>query len=139
MGVVSTVIFTFSSGLLLYIPALSRWKHDKLCGTAGGASRYTASLDQRSKVETQYGYTLTLMVLQTPLGSLFCQGEPSFQPPVPRTEDTRWQPKSNSQSIADKGKEDERPRPQYVLKGRANDEDEEVNIQLGRRRNLARN
>ncbi|MBA0795710.1 hypothetical protein Gohar_006552, partial [Gossypium harknessii] len=51
--------------------------------------------------ETQYGYTPMPMVLQTPPRSLFYQG-----------------------------KENERPRPQCVLKGRADDEDEEVGIQL---------
>ncbi|MBA0706119.1 hypothetical protein Golax_018253 [Gossypium laxum] len=36
----------------------------------------------------QYSYTLTLMVSQTPPGSLFYQGGTSSQPPVPRTKDT---------------------------------------------------
>ncbi|KAG8485560.1 hypothetical protein CXB51_018921 [Gossypium anomalum] len=234
IGVVSTVIFTFSSGLLLYIPAHNKvepW--DKLCETVGEASRYTASVrstiesgvyamvkihesdrvlrqfryeflpnrkpiiarelaydskymswfrhhiksylleeeargrqrhtrrprqvfrnprfrvvvetvtavfsvlhtnainvldDDDSDDNTQYGYTLTPMVLQTPLGSLFYQGEPSFQPPVRRMEDTRWQPKSNPQSTGDKGKEDDRPIPQCALKGRVDNEDKEVGI-----------
>ncbi|MBA0680256.1 hypothetical protein Goari_011965 [Gossypium aridum] len=37
---------------------------------------------------TQYSYTITPMVSQTPLGSLLYQGGPSLQPPIPRSEDT---------------------------------------------------
>ncbi|MBA0612856.1 hypothetical protein Godav_013405 [Gossypium davidsonii] len=40
---------------------------------------------------TQHSYTHLLFVTQTPPGSLFYQGESSFQPPIPRPEDTRWQ------------------------------------------------
>ncbi|MBA0765176.1 hypothetical protein Gotri_014425 [Gossypium trilobum] len=42
---------------------------------------------------TQHSYTHPSFVTQTPPGSLFYQGESSFQPPIPRPEDTRWQTK----------------------------------------------
>ncbi|KAH1091267.1 hypothetical protein J1N35_018524 [Gossypium stocksii] len=77
---------------------------------------------------TQYDYTPTPVVSQTPLGSLFYQCGPSLQPPVPRTYDTQWLPMSTFQSTMDEGKEDERPRPQPIPEGRRNDEDEEVGI-----------
>ncbi|MBA0561088.1 hypothetical protein Golob_017941 [Gossypium lobatum] len=45
--------------------------------------------------EIQNSYTPIPMVSQTPLGSLFYQYGSSFQPPNPRSDDTRWQSRSN--------------------------------------------
>ncbi|KAH1082654.1 hypothetical protein J1N35_022415 [Gossypium stocksii] len=42
-----------------------------------------------SVYETQYSYTLTLVVSQTPPRSLFYQVGQSSQPPIPRMEDTQ--------------------------------------------------
>lgn len=86
----------------------------------------------------QCGYTPTPMVLQTPPRSLFYKGGPSSQPPVLRTDDTQWQSRSTLQLTTDEGEEDEGLRPQSILEGRHNEE-EEAGIQLERRRNLACN
>ncbi|MBA0686982.1 hypothetical protein Goari_014545 [Gossypium aridum] len=45
--------------------------------------------------ETQNSYTPIPMVSQTPPGSLFYQYRSSFQPSNPRSDDTRWQSRSN--------------------------------------------
>ncbi|TYH66681.1 hypothetical protein ES332_D06G139900v1 [Gossypium tomentosum] len=65
---------------------------------------------------TQYSFTPTLIMTQTPLRSLSYQSG-SSQTPTPRSEDAQWQSRRNqSQSIIDKGKEGERPVPQLVTK-----------------------
>ncbi|MFQ6663312.1 hypothetical protein Gotur_030891 [Gossypium turneri] len=61
--------------------------------------------------ETQHSYAYSPFVTQTPPGSLFYQGGSSSQPPIPRPEDARCQPRTyRSQST--EGEDEELPRPQ---------------------------
>ncbi|MBA0798402.1 hypothetical protein Gohar_008994, partial [Gossypium harknessii] len=65
---------------------------------------------------TQYSYTLTPIVLQTPSGSLFYQDGPSLRPPMSRLNDTQWKLRTNQlQSTMDEVEEDERRKPKPVL------------------------
>ncbi|KAH1055767.1 hypothetical protein J1N35_033832 [Gossypium stocksii] len=92
-------------------------------------SRIKSPIVLLSVYETQYGSTHTLMVSETPPGSLFYQDEPSLQP-LFLNEGYKMQQRSTPQSTTNEREKDERPRPSPVLEVRCNDEDEEADIHL---------
>ncbi|PPS02029.1 hypothetical protein GOBAR_AA18627 [Gossypium barbadense] len=140
---------------LAYGPEYMSWfkRHGKpylLSEEARGRQRHMRRLRQASKnprsgEATKEGSSSTPMQEEASMVALPL-GEPSSQPaPQPfvrRIKETRWKPKSTSQSTTDESKVEKGREPQHVPEGEGDDEgeeDEQSEPQLKQRRNLSSN